>query len=249
MRPRSPYETRSCSSTCDGRFEPRRPATNFTSGAYVRMRRSRSARSRVARYSCQSACVSPPGAVPVMRRTGPLDGSRPSWPRRENTTSVGRSSWPVVQFVLSARPGSPGQIAHPERQRGRRDRDYPCPAALERRPGRHERQGDRDRREEQREPDPLHGRTLLPGRRVPLGRPATLVTQPRGVAQLVAHRSPKPGVAGSSPVAPATTKPPSLRGFRVSQVGCRGRLATRRAPQLAIHSRRRCAAPPTRPRI
>ena len=27
--------------------------------------------------------------------------------------------------------------------------------------------------------------------------------QPRGVAQLVAHRSPKPGVAGSSPVAPA----------------------------------------------
>ncbi len=30
-----------------------------------------------------------------------------------------------------------------------------------------------------------------------------LESQPRGVAQLVEHRSPKPGVAGSSPVAPA----------------------------------------------
>jgi len=33
MSPSSPYETRSCSSTCDGRLAPRRPATNFTSGA------------------------------------------------------------------------------------------------------------------------------------------------------------------------------------------------------------------------
>ena len=41
--------------------------------------------------------------------------------------------------------------------------------------------------------------------------------KPRGVAQLVAHRSPKPGVAGSSPVAPVlgfTPKPRSDTGFR-----------------------------------
>ena len=45
---------------------------------------------------------------------------------------------------------------------------------------------------------------------------ATLPTQPRGVAQLVAHRSPKPGVAGSSPVAPVGAverKPSSCGGF------------------------------------
>ncbi len=50
--------------------------------------------------------------------------------------------------------------------------------------------------------------------------------QPRGVAQLVAHRSPKPGVAGSSPVAPVTVvkpKPWRLLGFRrrLTQVGRR----------------------------
>jgi hypothetical protein len=33
IRPRRPYETRSCSSTCAGRLAPTRPATNFTSGA------------------------------------------------------------------------------------------------------------------------------------------------------------------------------------------------------------------------
>jgi hypothetical protein len=49
----------------------------------------------------------------------------------------------------------------------------------------------------------------------PRERPATLVTQPRGVAQLVAHRSPKPGVAGSSPVAPVSRKP-RLGGVSVS---------------------------------
>src|SRR6185436_11871893 len=44
---------------------------------------------------------------------------------------------------------------------------------------------------------------------------ATLPTQPRGVAQLVAHRSPKPGVAGSSPVAPVLRL---LRGLPVELV-------------------------------
>src|SRR4029079_5439674 len=45
---------------------------------------------------------------------------------------------------------------------------------------------------------------------------ATLPTQPRGVAQLVAHRSPKPGVAGSSPVAPVRRNPRGYGGFGVS---------------------------------
>ena len=46
----------------------------------------------------------------------------------------------------------------------------------------------------------------------------TLATQPRGVAQLVAHRSPKPGVAGSSPVAPAGRNPRRCGGFGL--LGC-----------------------------
>src|SRR5918997_446436 len=37
-----------------------------------------------------------------------------------------------------------------------------------------------------------------------LGRPAVLRVRHRGVAQLAEQRSPKPQVAGSSPVAPAT---------------------------------------------
>ncbi len=40
---------------------------------------------------------------------------------------------------------------------------------------------------------------------MPRTRPIQSIPQPRGVAQLVEHRSPKPGVAGSSPVAPAPT--------------------------------------------
>src|SRR5471030_1333269 len=35
--------------------------------------------------------------------------------------------------------------------------------------------------------------------------------KPRGVAQLVEHRSPKPGVAGSSPVAPVSFAEPQTR--------------------------------------
>src|SRR4029078_12851553 len=66
---------------------------------------------------------------------------------------------------------------------------------------------------------------------------ATLPTQPRGVAQLVAHRSPKPGVAGSSPVAPVRRNPRGYGGFGLSG-GCRGRVTTRRAPPRAAHSGR-----------
>src|SRR5579859_4256773 len=44
-----------------------------------------------------------------------------------------------------------------------------------------------------------------------VGAPSTLARQPRGVAQLVEHRSPKPRVAGSSPVSPV---PSIARGGR-----------------------------------
>src|ERR1044071_1550895 len=58
IRPSSPYDTRSFSSTWAGRPLPRRPATYLTSGAYVRIRRSRIAWSFVLAYSRQRACVS-----------------------------------------------------------------------------------------------------------------------------------------------------------------------------------------------
>src|SRR5215813_7313840 len=58
IRPSRPYETRSFSSTCAGSPLPSRPATYLTSGAYVRIRRSRLAWSFVFLYSRQSACVS-----------------------------------------------------------------------------------------------------------------------------------------------------------------------------------------------
>ena len=46
---------------------------------------------------------------------------------------------------------------------------------------------------------------------------ATLASQPRGVAQLAERRSPKPGVAGSSPVAPvgSTRRNPASRALRL----------------------------------
>src|SRR3954451_7575456 len=54
ISPSSPYETRSPSSTCAGSPDPSRPATYFTSGAYVRISRSRSALSPLRkRYSRQ----------------------------------------------------------------------------------------------------------------------------------------------------------------------------------------------------
>src|SRR5919204_372817 len=58
MSPSSPYEIRSSSSTCAGRPEPRRPATYLTSGAYVRISRSRTPLSRERRNSSQRLCVS-----------------------------------------------------------------------------------------------------------------------------------------------------------------------------------------------
>src|SRR5215208_5149676 len=58
ISPSRPYETRSPSSTCDGSPEPSRPATYLTSGAYVRISRSRSGLFFVRANSLQSAWIS-----------------------------------------------------------------------------------------------------------------------------------------------------------------------------------------------
>src|SRR5215831_2645503 len=64
MSPSSPYDTRSPSSTCAGSPEPSRPATYFTSGAYVRISRSRIALSPLwSRYSRQRDWVSSASAT------------------------------------------------------------------------------------------------------------------------------------------------------------------------------------------
>src|SRR5512133_164466 len=79
IRPRRPYETRSFSSTCAGRPLPRRPATYLTSGAYVRMSRSRTPWSLLLAYSRQSACVS---SAAIGREYGLVRFS-PQVPQRE----------------------------------------------------------------------------------------------------------------------------------------------------------------------
>src|SRR5215475_5729756 len=58
ISPSRPYETRSFSSTCAGSPLPSRPATYLTSGAYVRISRSRTPWSFVLVYSRQRAWVS-----------------------------------------------------------------------------------------------------------------------------------------------------------------------------------------------
>src|SRR6478735_6702088 len=95
MSPSRPYETRSPSSTCAGSPEPSRPATYLTSGAYVRISRSRSALSFVRRNSSHSACVSSPAT--------------------EGEYALGADSPHRTQ----------GEAPHPDRQGGRRNRKHP----------------------------------------------------------------------------------------------------------------------------
>jgi len=78
----------------------------------------------------------------------------------------------------------------------------------------------------------MHGRQCR-GRRCPApGRGYHSPSQPRGVAQLVEHRSPKPGVAGSSPVSPAGFSP-ARRQFSVRGTSRRLRLlVTRRSSPI-----------------
>ena len=174
MRPRSPYETRSCSSTCAGRLAPTRPATNFTSGAYVRIRRSRSSWSLDFRYSCQSVWVWSAAATAreyAARRQTPQARRRTS--ARRARSAIQAASAAAAIATTQAAPPWPRGVDRKQEERGR------------------------DRHEEQPEKMALHGRNGATRRR------GTIPPQLRGVAQLAERWSPKPEVAGSIPVAPA----------------------------------------------
>ena len=90
IRPRRPYETRSCSSTCDGQVRAE------AAGDELHERRVRQDQAVAQRAITRRAVLLPerlclsPGSRAVMRRTGPRDEDRPSWPRRQNTPSIGR---------------------------------------------------------------------------------------------------------------------------------------------------------------
>src|SRR5581483_3210868 len=110
------------------------------------------------------------------------------------TISLSRSSFAPVRRYSSQRlrvstgsttVGREYELAARSPQRG------PGEAAH---PGRDPRQRERQHREERRE---RHAAIMPEGAGLHLA-----AAEPRGVAQLAEHRSPKPGVAGSSPVAP-----------------------------------------------
>ena len=135
MRPSRPYETRSCSSTCAGRLAPTRPATNFTSGAYVRISRSRSS------WSFGLAVLLP-------ERLGLIRSSHGKRIRRERAESSG----------ATPNEGTAREVAHPQRERGRGQRDHPRAAAFKRRVDRDEGKPERERDEKEAEKAPLHRR-------------------------------------------------------------------------------------------
>ena len=102
---------------------------------------------------------------------------------------------PRNHLTISGRACASRRLPSTERGRARRRR----------RPTRAPRRAPRPRRS--RPVRPRARRRGAPARDV--ARPeATLVFQPRGVAQLAEHRSPKPGVGGSSPLAPAPANKP-----------------------------------------
>src|SRR3954451_13318072 len=138
IRPSSPYETRSPSSTWAGRPLPSRPATYFTSGAYVRIRRSRSAWSPVFRYCRHIVSVS----------SGRLTSKRIRRARDFSSASEGRKR----------------QGAEPRGDRERRQGDQPAPHVGPRAGDRGG--GDRDQSrceaaEEGTECALLHGRSVI----------------------------------------------------------------------------------------
>ena len=115
----------------------------------------------------------------------------------------------------AAASDSSRQVGHPGRERRGGERDDPRPPRPRRPHTRRARPARARRaREPQREP------AMLPPAR------GTFVLQPRGVAQLVEHRSPKPGVAGSSPVAPAGFTPQRLRHGRMGASAAKEGLPT-----------------------
>src|SRR5947208_1004883 len=194
IRPRRPYETRSPSSTCAGRPLPSRPATDGTRGAYVRIRRSRSPCSPVSRYCRHRVWVSS-GRLTVKRIRCAQDFS---------STPEGRN----------------GQGGEPRGQGERRGGHHPAPRVRARAGDRRSSDGGERRSkgaEKGTERALLHTASVIAG--MPRKRRGT-IRAPRGVAQLAEHRSPKPGVAGSSPAAPA--------GQLSSVSGVAARVAVRR---------------------
>src|SRR5690242_4148339 len=172
ISPSRPYETRSFSSTCAGSPLPSRPATYLTSGAYVRISRSRTPWSFDLVYSRQRAWVS----SCATRREYDSGLRSPQIPYRE------------------------GQ--EPERDHARRDHHDDQPELLAdglRGLGGDAREAEGEDEKERAERGPgrrrCHAWMLDPPR-------LQSARNPRGVAQLAEHRSPKPGVAGSSPAAP-----------------------------------------------
>src|SRR5215211_2055592 len=196
IRPSSPYEMRSFSSTWAGRPLPRRPATYFTSGAYVRMRRSRTPWSFVFAYSRQRAWVS----SSATRREY---GSGPRFPQVADT----EGEQPEADRACSHHHHDQAGLVVDGLGRGRRDPD----------------EDDREHEEQRAERGPGrrrgHGGNLEPVTVTAVGSSRGRgynpgAATPRGVAQLAEHRSPKPGVAGSSPAAPVILVPSSARWSR-----------------------------------
>src|SRR3954453_14307268 len=105
---------RSPSSTCAGSPDPRRPATYLTSGAYVRISRSRAPLFLVCANSCQS-CVSVTAATtpPEYELPAPF----PHRPTNERPHPDRRALPPAP------RKGRP----HPAAAAPRRDRNRPLP--------------------------------------------------------------------------------------------------------------------------
>src|SRR5207248_10162109 len=137
MSPSRPYETRSSSSTWAGSPLPRRPATYFTSGAYVTMSRSRMAGSAFDRYERHKACIS------SGRLTGREYGVGPRFP-----------------LATERREGDRGE---PDGESEGGDGDDPPARAVPGGRHRDEHEGRGESREEDPERPALHQTTVLSG--------------------------------------------------------------------------------------
>src|SRR6186997_429362 len=114
IRPSSPYETRSFSSTCAGRPLPSRPATYLTSGAYVRISRSRTAWSSLFfTYSRQRAWVSSCATVrgyDLRRRFPQISDREAQHPERNRTCCDDQDHEALVAVHgLRGRSGDPDE--------------------------------------------------------------------------------------------------------------------------------------------
>src|SRR5436190_10225317 len=170
IRPSNPYETRSPSSTCAGSPDPRRPATYFTSGAYVRINLSRIALSPLLTRNCRhrvwvsSASATRRGYGLFRPYPGPAVVGQPALAdgmcvrRPPGRSPRGLSAAPPSRRLPQ---GSVGHRGEPDGERDRGERDHPAGAGVpgpvrrrERDPG----EADREQREQRAERTSLlHG--------------------------------------------------------------------------------------------